>query len=61
MGCVLGWALARQTELKNFTGIDAEYQPPLTPEVHLRPDQYTTEQLVQQLLGYLQGSRQIPQ
>jgi bifunctional enzyme CysN/CysC len=30
------YAKARRGELKNFTGIDSEYEPPETPEVHLR-------------------------
>lgn len=40
---------ARAGELKNFTGIDSEYQPPQTPDVHLDGEQLVT-QLVPQLL-----------
>ena len=29
------YAKARRGEIKNFTGIDSEYQPPEAPEVHL--------------------------
>ena len=29
------YAKARRGELKNFTGIDSEYQPPEAPEIHL--------------------------
>jgi bifunctional enzyme CysN/CysC len=30
------YAKARRGELKNFTGIDSPYEPPVEPEVHLR-------------------------
>jgi bifunctional enzyme CysN/CysC len=30
------YAKARRGELKNFTGIDSEYEPPLAPEIHLQ-------------------------
>jgi adenylylsulfate kinase-like enzyme len=30
------YAKARRGELKNFTGIDSEYEPPEAPEVHIR-------------------------
>jgi len=29
------YAKARRGELKNFTGIDSDYEPPMSPEVHL--------------------------
>ncbi|HQX31597.1 MAG TPA: adenylyl-sulfate kinase [Flavobacteriales bacterium] len=29
------YAKARRGELKNFTGVDSDYEPPLAPEVHL--------------------------
>jgi bifunctional enzyme CysN/CysC len=29
------YAKARRGELKNFTGIDSDYEPPLAPEIHL--------------------------
>ena len=46
-------------EIKNFTGVDDPYEPPLTPEVRLSTDQQTPEiyaaQIVRtaELLGYL--------
>ncbi len=43
---------ARAGELKNFTGIDAVYQPPQTPEIHLDGQQLVTH-LVAQLLDLL--------
>ena len=30
------YAKARRGELKNFTGIDSAYEPPQSPEIHLR-------------------------
>jgi bifunctional enzyme CysN/CysC len=30
------YAKARRGELKNFTGIDSDYEPPQSPEIHLR-------------------------
>src|SRR5207248_5277417 len=30
------YAKARRSELKNFTGIDSPYEPPESPEIHLR-------------------------
>jgi len=32
------YAKARRGELKNFTGIDSSYEPPLSPELHLQAD-----------------------
>ena len=43
---------ARAGELKNFTGIDSEYQPPETPDVHLNGEQLVTH-LVPQLLDVM--------
>ncbi len=43
---------ARAGELKNFTGIDSEYQPPQAPDVHLDGEQLVTH-LVPQLLDVL--------
>ena len=43
---------ARAGELKNFTGIDSEYQPPEVPDVHLNGEQLVTH-LVPQLLDVM--------
>ncbi len=45
---------ARAGKLANFTGVDAEYQAPLAPELHLNSAQKSTTQLVVELMGYLQ-------
>ncbi len=45
---------ARNGELKNFTGIDDPYEPPLNPEVHVRTDKKTTEECTETIIDYLQ-------
>lgn len=45
---------ARAGEIKNFTGIDDPYEPPVNPEIHLHTDEMTLEQEVEIILGYLQ-------
>jgi bifunctional enzyme CysN/CysC len=44
---------ARRGELKNFTGIDSPYEPPETPEIHLRTALYSPEQAAEQILDAL--------
>ncbi|GAP38952.1 adenylyl-sulfate kinase [Piscinibacter sakaiensis] len=46
---------ARRGELKNFTGLDAPYEPPLAPELHLRTDQCTPDEAVARIVGWLQA------
>ena len=45
---------ARAGEIKGFTGIDDPYEAPPNPELHLRTDQLSVEQSVQQLLELLE-------
>ena len=45
---------ARTGEIKGFTGIDDPYEAPPNPELHLRTDQLSVEQSVQQLLELLE-------
>jgi bifunctional enzyme CysN/CysC len=47
------YARARAGLLKNFTGIDSQYQPPENPEVHLRTDQLDAPGCAAQLLSKL--------
>lgn len=47
---------ARQGELANFTGIDAEYEIPRSPEVRLPAGQWSTEQCVTSLMEYLRNA-----
>lgn len=44
---------ARAGKLKNFTGIDSEYQKPTNPEIVLRTVNKTPEELAEQVLEYL--------
>lgn len=45
------YAKARRGELKNFTGIDSPYEPPLAPELHLTVDspEHGVEHILQAL------------
>lgn len=45
---------ARSGEIKNFTGINDPYQPPLNPEVECRTDLETLEESVSKVLAKLQ-------
>jgi bifunctional enzyme CysN/CysC len=47
------YAKARRGELKNFTGIDSEYEPPESPEIHLRTLGTTPESCVDQIVHLL--------
>ena len=42
-------------EIKNFTGIDSEYQAPANPEIHLKTAEQSIEQSVEQILAYLRA------
>ena len=44
---------ARSGKLKNFTGIDSEYQQPKNPEIVLKSVNQTPEELADYVLGYL--------
>ena len=47
------YAKARAGEIRNFTGIDDPYEPPMAPEIHLRTDRMSLEQEVTTILDYL--------
>ncbi|CAE7516555.1 MET14 [Symbiodinium natans] len=44
---------AREGKIKGFTGIDAPYEKPVNPEVHVRTDQHTVVQCVNVILKKL--------
>lgn len=50
---------ARAGQLKNFTGIDSEYEAPLNAEVTLKAGQHDVEALADQLIDYLQRTGRI--
>ncbi|MGG6294666.1 adenylyl-sulfate kinase [Leptolyngbya sp. AN02str] len=45
---------ARAGEIKQFTGIDDPYEPPLNPEVECKTDQMSLEECVDSVIGYLE-------
>ncbi len=47
------YARARAGEIKGFTGIDAPYEAPADPEVHVRTCEIAVEQAVAQIMGSL--------
>jgi len=47
------YAKARAGKIPNFTGIDSPYEAPEAPELHLRADTATPEEMVAQVLGQL--------
>jgi bifunctional enzyme CysN/CysC len=47
------YAKARRGELKNFTGIDSDYEPPEMPEIRLDTVSFSAEQCVEQILALL--------
>jgi adenylylsulfate kinase len=48
---------ARAGEIKNFTGIDDPYEPPLDPEVECKTHEETLEQSVRKVLRTLSGMK----
>jgi bifunctional enzyme CysN/CysC len=52
------YAKARRGELKNFTGIDSDYEAPLAPEIHLRTLDIKPETCVDQIVRVLRSWRE---
>ncbi|MBX3529228.1 MAG: sulfate adenylyltransferase subunit CysN [Rhizobiaceae bacterium] len=50
------YAKVRAGELKDFTGIDAPYEAPLKPDIHLRTVGRTPEEIVEALMERIAGS-----
>jgi bifunctional enzyme CysN/CysC len=46
---------ARAGEIPNFTGIGSSYEPPEAPELHLRSDRASPEDLAGQVIGLLEA------
>ena len=42
-----------------FTGIDAPYEPPITPEIHLHTDRQTIEQCTQAVADHLRAQERL--
>lgn len=47
------YAKARRGEIKNFTGIDSEYQTPENPEIHLDTTKISAQDAAEQIVAYL--------
>jgi len=50
---------ARAGEIKHFTGIDSDYQVPVSPEIRIDTSANSLEQSVQQLVAYLKDKQVI--
>ena len=48
------YAKARRGELRNFTGIDSPYEPPLVPEIHLQTEGVEAVVLAEQVGNWLE-------
>jgi adenylylsulfate kinase len=46
---------ARSGEIKEFTGISAPYESPLSPDIHIRTDESSVSESVNIIIGYLQN------
>jgi len=51
---------ARAGEMKEFTGISAPYEPPLSPDVVVRTDKMSEAECVAHILGYLEQHGYVP-
>lgn len=50
---------ARAGEIKNFTGIDAPYEPPQTPDIHIKTEETEVDKAVQTIIHYLEKTQRI--
>ena len=50
------YAKARAGQIRNFTGIDSPYEPPVSPELHLHNHGQSPEKLAQEVLNHLSRS-----
>lgn len=56
-----GWyARARRGEVQDFTGVNAPYEPPTSPEVHIRSDQESVDEAATRVLARLEDLELIP-
>ncbi|WP_019037443.1 adenylyl-sulfate kinase [Psychroflexus tropicus] len=50
---------ARAGEIKNFTGIDAPYEAPESPELHIKTETTQVDEAVQHIISYLEETHRI--
>lgn len=48
---------ARAGEISGFTGLDAPYEPPLDPEVHLKTTDLTIDEAAARVISYLEEQK----
>jgi adenylyl-sulfate kinase len=48
---------ARKWEINDFTGISSPYEPPLSPEIHLKTSEHSVEECVGEILGFLEQAK----
>ena len=48
---------ARKGEIKDFTGISSPYEPPASPEIHIKTSEYSVEDCVGQIIDFLGQAR----
>ena len=48
---------ARKGEIKDFTGISSPYEPPLSPEIHLKTSEHSVEDCVGQIIHFLEQAK----
>lgn len=51
---------AREGKIKDFTGIDSPYEPPLAAEITIDTNANTTEELVERIIRYMQRNHLLP-
>ncbi|CAJ4603930.1 MULTISPECIES: adenylyl-sulfate kinase [Burkholderia] len=51
------YQLARRGEIRGFTGIDSEYEPPEFPDLHLRTDSCTPTDAVASIIKLLENNK----
>jgi adenylyl-sulfate kinase len=51
------YARARASQLKEFTGVTAPYEPPVHPEVELRTNELNATESIGKILEYLSGAQ----
>ena len=50
---------ARKGEIKGFTGLDAPYEAPVSPEIHIRNDLVSVDEAVASIVHYLSREKLI--
>lgn len=50
---------ARQGKIKNFTGIDAPYEAPPKPDIHIKTEEVNVDEAVEHIITYLEESQRI--